>query len=167
LDAEAALAEPVRNLPRYAPPPSVWNRIETALSRQARPGRTIGRQRWWAAAAATAGLLMTAWWHLRPADADIAVHISQEPIDTAVQTVIQEPEDAGFDLVTTLCASRLPVCDDPGFQALRSELDDLTAAKHQLRSALGQYGDDPELAAQLTKIERERSMVLRQLIQMI
>lgn len=178
LDADAALADAAQNLPRYDPPPSVWQQIETRLSRQTRSGRTIRRQQWmpknskqrqWLAAAAAAGLLLTAWWYLHPDEPSGSriTHIRQEPVDAVVQAVIWEPEDAGFALLTDLCASRAPVCDEPAFQSLRSELDELTAAKDRLRSALGQYGDDPDLAAQLTKIERERSAVLRQLIQLI
>lgn len=177
LDSEDALAESVQALPQYEPPDAVWQHLEAQLDaavpqkivRLAPTLRPLRRRQWWAAAA-TIALLVTAWWLLRPAAGKgelVAVQITQETVNTEVQAAAQEAEDEGFDLVATLCESKAPVCEEPDFKLLKSELDDLTLAKNDLRTALGQYGDDPDMAAQLVQIERERSEVLRQMMQMI
>jgi hypothetical protein len=176
LDAEDALTESVQALPQYEPPDALWQHLEARLDaaevrktlRMEPLLRPLRRRQWWAAAAAVA-LLAAAWWLLRPAaeSEQMALHISQEALNTEVQNAAQEAEDAGFSLVAQLCQSQAPVCEEPDFKALKSELDDLSAAKAELRNALGQYGDDPTLAAQLVQIERERSDVLRQMMQMI
>ncbi len=176
LDSEDTLAESVQALPQYEPPDAVWQHLEAQLEvaeprkvTRLEPLRPLRRQQWWAAAAAIA-LLVVAWWLLRPTASEgelVAVQITQETVNTEVQATAHEAEDAGFDLVATLCESKAPVCEEPDFKLLKSELDDLTLAKNDLRTALGQYGDDPDMAAQLVQIERERSEVLRQMMQMI
>lgn len=177
LDSEDALAESVQALPQYEPPDAVWQHLEARLD-AAEPQkivrlepvlRPLHQRRWWAAAA-TITLLVMAWWLMRPVAGDgelVAVQISQEAVNTEVQAAAQEAEDEGFDLVAELCESKAPVCEETDFKLLKSELDDLTLAKNDLRTALGQYGDDPDMAAQLVQIERERSEVLRQMMQMI
>ena len=177
LDSEDALAESVQALPQYEPPDAVWQHLEAQLE-AAEPRKAVRlepllrplQQRQWWAAAATIALLVVAWWLLRPTASEgelVAVQITQETVNTEVQAAAQEAEDEGFDLVATLCESKAPVCEEPDFKLLKSELDDLTLAKNDLRTALGQYGDDPDMAAQLVQIERERSEVLRQMMQMI
>lgn len=178
LDSEDALAESVQVLPQYEPPAAVWQHLEAELS--AAPSRAIrrpmlrlvARRAQWLAAAAVAGVLIAAWWMLHPVENDsegsvIAVRVTQEVVNAEVQTATQEKEDEGFSLVSQLCQSKAPVCEDPDFKLLKSELEELTAAKQEIRSALGQYGDDPDMAAQLVQIERERSELLRQMMQMI
>jgi len=176
LDADDALTESAHTLPLHEPPDALWQQIEARLyavqpqkSVRIEPLlRPLQRRQWWAAAA-TIALLVVAWWLLRPmAEGEqMAIQISQETVNIEVQAAAQEAEDEGFDLVATLCESKAPVCEEPDFKALKSELDELTAAKTDLRTALGQYGDDPDMAAQLVQIERERSEVLRQMMQMI
>lgn len=172
LDSEDALAESVQTLPQYEPPDAVWQHLEAQLE-AAGPRRAVRRslpmpRLQWLAAAAVIGILTIAWWLMRPSGSEsVAVYVSQEVVNIEVQAAAQEAEDEGFDLVTELCESKAPVCEEPDFKALKTELDDLTAAKTDLRTALGQYGDDPSLTAQLVQIERERSEVLRQMMQMI
>lgn len=177
LDADDALTESVRALPQHEPPDALWQCLEARLDaaevqktvRMEPALRPLRQRQWWWAAAAAVALFAAAWWLLRPTaeSEQMAVQISQETVNTEVQAAAQEAEDEGFELVATLCESKAPVCEEPDFKALKTELDDLTAAKAELRTALGQYGDDPALAAQLVQIERERSDVLRQMIQMI
>jgi hypothetical protein len=171
LDAEDMLSADVKKLPQYAPPAKVWEAIEQNLE-VAQPwsvkrGRLI---RALSAAAAVTGILIGAWWvgTGRAAQASEGEHIvvTQQKLDQGIVATVHE-EDPAFQMVQTLCQERLPVCEKPEFKALRSELDELTQAKQGLRTALGSYGDDANLSAQLVKIEQERSAVLRQMIQLI
>jgi hypothetical protein len=93
--------------------------------------------------------------------------VSQETIDHTISAAVKEPDDAAFDMVQNLCAGAAPVCNQPAFKSLKSELDELTLAKNELKQAMGAYADDPDLAAQLIRIERARSELLQQMMQMI
>ena len=177
LEADAALASGIPHLPQYEPPSEIWTQIAAELAAE-RPLRVahrppLARRRlhrgWYAAAAALALLLAGWWWWLLPEKngGATAISVSQEVVDEQLLSMNTESEDDAFRLVQELCRSQVPVCEQPGFKSLKSELDELTEAKTELRHALGAFGDDPELHAQLARIERERSEVLRQMMAMI
>jgi hypothetical protein len=170
LDAEELLSESVQTLPQYEPPAQVWENLEASLSEKpaSRPVLRISIVRRAMAAAAVGLVLLSAWWWFQTShSAAEQVVVSQEKLDEQIRASVQEEEDSAFELVQTLCQSRAPVCEQPEFKTLKSELDELTQAKKSLRQALGQYGDDSGLAAQLVRIERERSGLLRQMMSMI
>lgn len=170
LDAEEMLGESVRALSTYEPPAKVWENLEAALEQKnaAKPALRGAIFRRVMAAAAVALVLLSAWWWFQTGNSTAEqIIVSQEKLDEQIRASVQEEEDSAFELVQTLCQSRAPVCEQPEFKTLKSELDELTQAKESLRQALGQYGDDPSLATQLVRIERERSGVLRQMMSMI
>jgi hypothetical protein len=74
-----------------------------------------------------------------------------------------EDEDA-FDMVLAFCKTENIVCELPEFVTLKSELEELNNAREELKQALDHYGADAELVAQLTRIEHDRSDVLKKLI---
>lgn len=170
IDAEEQLSATAQTLPQYEPPAQVWKNLETALE-QNPATRSVLRVlifRRLMAAAAVGLILLSAWWLFRTDHVGAEqIVVSQEKLDEQIRASVQEKEDTAFELVQTLCQSRAPVCEEPEFKTLKSELDELTEAKESLRQALGEYGDDPSLAAQLVRIERERSGLLRQMMSMI
>lgn len=172
LDADATLNAGLQRLPQYEPPSEIWTQIETQLA-AGHPVRVVHSRRlhagWYAAAAALALLLAGWWWWQLPEKEShaTAIAVTQEVVDEQLLHMNTESEDDAFQLVQELCRSQVPVCQQPGFKTLKSELDELTEAKSELRHALGAFGDDPELHAQLARIERERSEVLRQMMAMI
>jgi hypothetical protein len=95
------------------------------------------------------------------------VVISQQIVDNQLMEVCREQDNQAFELVQNLCREQMPVCKNPEFKNLKTELDELTAAQNELRQALGQYADDPELVAQIIRIEHERTSILQQIIQLI
>ena len=144
---------------------AVKKAVKAKAKRPALRGSIIRR---FAAAAAVVGLLLASWWLIRPAQMpDETIAVTQEVVDNQVFATVREPEDEAFQLIQTLCQGSAPVCREPAFLALKNELDELTDAKNELREALGQYGDDRDLTIQLVRIERERSDLLRQLVQMM
>lgn len=179
LDMDEQLAAGIPGLPVYAPPASIWSQIEAQLDTPdtgtvpARRPRTFFLRPaaiWSYSAAAALALLLAAWWFWRPADAPmtgVKMAVTQEVVDDQLLDANREAEDDAFALVQQLCRNPSTVCSEPEFQSLKTELDELTSAKSALKSALGNYGDDPELHAQLARIERERSQLLRQMMSMI
>jgi len=96
-----------------------------------------------------------------------AITFSQQVVDNQLLEVCREPENDAFSLVDQLCRTQMPVCEIPAFKSLKTELDELTTAQNELRQALGQYADDPQLLAQMVQLERERTAILQQLVQFI
>lgn len=96
------------------------------------------------------------------------ISIKQETLDGQLAALWMESnqEDDAFEMVQHLCQAQAPVCEAPEFKNLKTELDELTEAKNTLRHAMGQYADDPELASQMADIERERSAILRELVEL-
>jgi hypothetical protein len=97
----------------------------------------------------------------------IVVNHATIVVDNNMLEACAAPDDDAFALIETLCKTQVPVCEEPVFKNLKSELDDLTQAKEELRQALGQYSDDAELVSRMVVIERERTQVLQKIIQLI
>ncbi len=95
---------------------------------------------------------------------EMSIRYSEEKADAVLLAVVREPEDEAFQLLEEICRQPAPVCKDPEFIALKAELDELTSAKSELREAMGLYETDTELNEQLTRIERERSELLRRMM---
>jgi len=62
-----------------------------------------------------------------------------------------------------MCELQSYACTQPVFQSLKSELDELTAARDMLREAIGEYGTDYELLGELKEIEMLRTDIIKQL----
>lgn len=170
IDTENLLQKTIARLPEYAAPEAIWENIEARLEPAKLANPKIVRITWRYAAAAAFVLLLAAVWFVRTGTSgafNTRVSVHEEILDEHLLEVSREPEDDAFALIDQLCAERLPVCEQPEFKSLRDELNELTTAKTELREALGNYGDDPELHAQLIRIERERSDVLRQMMNLI
>jgi hypothetical protein len=88
-------------------------------------------------------------------------------VDDILIMACQQSDDTHYSIIETLCQEALPVCEEPQFKKLKAELDDLTRAHTELKNALGNFADEPELVAQLVEIERSRNQILQQLITMI
>lgn len=95
------------------------------------------------------------------------VTVAQETVDSRLMEACRESDNDALALIDGLCREQAPVCDLPEFKTLKTELDELTLAEHELREAIGQYADDPELVAELVRLERARDAVLQQLVQFI
>ena len=173
LDAEAETAAPPFGLPQHTPPPAIWANIEQALEsdRMAQQRRAQWRvfsgPARLAAAAAVALALAGVAFFARQNPGGEYLTVRQEQADEHLLAAVREAENPAFELVQDLCRERQPVCQKPDFQRLKTELDELTAAKTEIKTALGNFGDDPALVTEMVKIERDRSRILEQMMQMI
>ena len=165
LDADQMLQNQLPTLPAYTPPDALWDAIENQLPKQRRFGRVLFLRL--AAAAVLLGMAIGVWW-LTGVRAEEAIIVqTQEIADPNILETTQAPEDSAFLFVQKFCETQVPICQDPAFEALKTELDELSEAKEALRAALGSYSDDPALAEQMIRIERERSALLQQIMQLI
>jgi hypothetical protein len=95
------------------------------------------------------------------------VHVRTEVLNEGIRAVAGGLIDDAAEWLDVWCAEQVAVCKQPEFKALKIELDDLSLAKTELQTALGQYSDDPDLVARLVAIERERSQIIQKIRQLI
>jgi len=150
-----------RSLPGYSPPTSVWNKLNENLDvvRNKRLRiRTIYR---WSARAAAAVLLFGAGYVFATYDAGPkeTYAYSQEygATDASFTAADWNDEEDSFQRIMEQLAS----IDEPELNALRLELEELTAAKKEVEEMLRAYGHDNQIVTQLAEIEIERSRVYR------
>ena len=169
LALEDQLATDLKKLPQYEAPDAIWEQLDRQLGQKQTPSNwSVRVNRRWMVAAAAMLILVAGWWLIRSGETEeVAIAFSEVQLDDRLRSTLDEKEDDAFGLIEELCQSRAPVCDLPDFKNLKSELEELNDAKTSLKSALGDYGDDPGLTAQLVRIERERSELLRQMMSMI
>lgn len=168
LALETQLATDLKKLPQYEAPDFIWEQLDQKLDQQVTPKSwSVRINRRWMVAAAAMLILIAGWWMIQTGQTTESIAVTQVQLDDRLRAPLEEQEDDAFVMIETLCQSRAPVCDLPDFKNLKSELEELNDAKSSLKSALGEYGDDPGLTAQLVRIERERSELLRQMMSMI
>lgn len=168
---EKGLHKTIEQLPSYNPPEQLWDNIESALEAEQKPrARVFSIQRWAAVAAVFVAVTIGTWMFYNATNTEaeyVTVTYSEEKVATAFLNVDWEEDEDAFKMVAEFCKSENVVCKQPAFKILTEELDELNAARNELKDAMDQYGNDPELIAQLTIIEHERSGLLKQIIKQI
>ena len=170
----AGLGQPTElaeRLPQHQPPVGVWNAINAELGERARgdappaspaAGRVqrLPARRWAGVAAALLLLLAAAFtfraWANEPT---VTVAYAQEPAPTPVVKDWDDNEDSFRRAIAEVEAR-----DEPALNTLRHELDELTAAREEVKAMLVSYGEDPGVVRQLAEIERDRSDIYRRII---
>lgn len=172
INARLSLTE----LPTYDAPDFVWQNIENQLSdTQNTKAKTQnlnilrGGNFYKIAIAASISLLVAVgFWFYKIKNNDTnVVAISTEIVDNQLLKQDFDADSESFAMVEAFCKTALPVCEQPDFKNLKSELDELNAAHERLKNAIGDYAANPDLIDELTKVENERSTVLRQLVEKI
>lgn len=169
-DIADALPPPLAGkLPVYAPNATVWNAIsrrmeaedEAAGRHRAARLRRLPLRRLLGAAAAAVAVLLVAVFALRSPDhrqqVTVAYHQEATPAPFVDDSGL---DDGSFDRAIAAVEAR----NEPGLNSLRHELDELTAARQEVKAMLASYGDDPAVIRQLAEIERDRSDIYRRII---
>ncbi len=163
-------------LPTYDAPDFVWQNIENQLSETQNPKRKTqnwkilrGRNFFKIAIAASFVLLISVgFWFYNIKNTEInSLLISSEIVDNQLLKHDFNTDEASFAMVEQFCKTALPICEQPDFKSLKAELDELNAAHERLKNAIGDYAANPDMMGELTKVENERSAVLRQLVEKI
>lgn len=166
IEKENNLQNALNDLPVYSPSNSIWDGIEKELeSDRKKAGRVVWFKRISAAAAAIA-LLVAGNIILKPNTAleTITFSYTQEVVKEELIVKDWDDDNDAFQMVMAFCETENIVCKLPEFQMLKSELEELNSAREELKTALDHYGTDPELVAQLTRIEHDRSDILKKMI---
>ncbi|RMF28272.1 MAG: hypothetical protein D6765_06235 [Bacteroidetes bacterium] len=162
---EAPLRQALQELPEYEPPERVWDSIQRRLDEGP-------RRRWLSGArlrvAAAVALLILGVWALLPylpSQNTPELHYATETVDPALLQLDWEEDQEAFEAWKALCREKLATCRQPEVLELQNELQELEEARRALRQALGQYGTDLQLIAQMRHIELQRTEVLKEIIE--
>lgn len=163
LRQEQALQDGIRKLPEYAPGSSVWYSIEQHLNRKPNKQASIRYLVWWGAAAACVAVVMSLVWFLHPKE-KVELQYTVEVLEPTLQMSEDQADEDAFRMIELVCLEKAYLCQNTDFQLLKSELEELNDAKLSLQTVIGQYNTDQNLMAELTRIELDRSEVLKKLI---
>lgn len=167
---EEHLHRSLEQLPDYDPPATVWESIEAGLpEEQQAKVKTLSIRRWAAVAAvfiafSLAGIYI---FNVNQNMAYVSVNYSEEKLPAAFLEIDWDADEDAFEMVAAFCKTDNIVCKQPAFKVLTEELEELNVARAELKYAMDQYGNDPDLIAQLTEIEHERSDILKKIIKQI
>jgi len=95
------------------------------------------------------------------------ITLRKEVVDDRLIMAGRQADDPNYEIIEKLCLEALPVCEEPKFKQLKAEFDNLSSAHDDLKNALGDFADDPELVEQLVEIEHARIQILQQLVTMM
>jgi len=169
---EVGLKNSIRQLPNYDPPAQLWDEIEAGLDQDTKQEASVFSLRRWASVAAVFVAVSIGAWLLYSTNttsggAIVSVSYSEENIASSFFNTDWDNDEDAFAMVAEFCKTEQMICKQPDFKILTAELDELNAARIELKDAMDNYGKDPELIAQLTSIEHERSDLLKQIIKRI
>ena len=164
---------PLLELPTYDAPDIVWEAIEKQLSEAEKPVKRLFILRGprfykLAIAASIAVCVSLGFWFFKSQNLEqTQIEISTEVVDNQLLKKDFDDEEQSFAMVEEFCKIATPVCEQADFKNLKTELDTLDQAREALKNAMGDYAADADLVAELTKIENERTTILRQLVEKI
>ncbi|GEM_PF-3004417 len=160
----------LEQLPEYAPPESVWRGIAQRINSSTSPETKRIRPFYRGIAAAIA------LWCI--ASVALLWHNSHDRLDSypdiswSTQTISEDllvdtqalSDSEALKLIWQLCQDYPFLCNTEEVQSLKTQLQEVAAAKRQLSAQLTPWETDPELLHLLTKIEREEAHLIRQMV---
>lgn len=155
----------VEKLPAYTPPPAVWNKLNHTLDKTqtAKRIQLKQRQRWLAIAASLALIVSAAAWVFREPPPKVTFQYAEETIQRFGVDIDWRLEGDTFAQLEEFMDNT----NDPAINKLRVEYEELSSARTDVEEMLRSYGQDPQLVRQMADIERERTDVYRQIIELI
>lgn len=162
---ELVLNEAIDKLPQHSPPPLVWNELAKKLdgNQTTKVVQLHKRRRLMGIAAAAAVLLGVAFWTLRESPTTVNMVYSQVTMQQFQLDIDWDADEGSFERI----GDQLAQTNDPLLNNLKVELLELNSARNDVKEMLLSYGQDPNLVTQLGDIERERSDIYRQIIELI
>jgi hypothetical protein len=170
---------PLLEMPSYEPPMDIWNSIENQLVVAEKPVkrlilslrgtwqlRGVKNDYWFAAAASCALLIVVSIvFFNKNKITETRITVTTEILDNQLLKQDWQDADKDFAMVEEFCKTAVKPCEEPEFQNLKNELDELNKAKEDLKNALNTYNSNPDMVAELSKLENERSDILKKMIE--
>ena len=168
IELDQKLQQTIPNLAQHHPPEMVWDNIEAALEADINVEKEATKirplRKWLAFAASVVILLNVGWWMQN--NNKVTITYSEEQIENTIPMLSFDgvDDEAAFEMINEICKGGMIICHDVDFLNLRTELDELTAARNELKDAMGEFNTDKFLMAQLTQIEIDRSDIMKKII---
>lgn len=119
----------------------------------------------WAMAAAVAGMIFTIFSVLKPKNTEgVDFKYSTEVVDNQLIKNDWNDGEADYKMVEDFCQHQITACETPAFKTLKQELDELNAAREDIKKAIGDFNSNADLMLQLKDIEQQRTTVLKQIV---
>lgn len=168
LDQQQEWRAAIRQLPVYSPPDRIWDQIDRELNRHSQKTSLVRRLRALPyrqlAAAVVTGLLIAGWWSVARVDEPVKTSISySEEVQMPSATVSDWGEDDQVMSMVMQEADQSPIAERDIIQRLKSEFRELTDARTEVEEMLKRYGRNEDLLREIARIERARSLVVKEL----
>lgn len=164
LENDATFSRQLKSLPQYNPKNSVWQNIENQLVEPKKSNLVLFVSNFKKIAATVVFLAGVFWFFTKNKAPETTLSYSTEAVQHELQIAPEASDEDAFQMVKTICSEKFYLCESPDFQLLKVELDELDAAKNSLESAIGDYNTNPDLMAELTQIELDRTEVLKKML---
>jgi len=168
IEPELDLQEGIQNLPEHSPPAMVWEAIATELETQdtvSKVKQLNPRRAYWAAAASVAVLLVAAL-YLWPnfQKGENIVYESTVVEGTFVFQANWDEDDQMLHLAVEQYRNDPLAQQNEDYDQYLKEWEELNAAKAEIKTMMERYGKDSRLVRQLGSIERERTEVVKEMV---
>ncbi|MDZ4683351.1 MAG: hypothetical protein SH848_18990 [Saprospiraceae bacterium] len=148
-------------LPLYSPPPQAWGKISSELEQKPKL-RKLWTRPVLAIAATIFGVILSVgvWLYFsEDTGAQMVLHTT-EMLDVTGFEGDWDADEQDIAMVVSM-VEKMP--ENENLNSLKTELKELNEAKAVLTHTMSQYGKDADLIRRLSKIERERSKIVKQM----
>lgn len=160
LDFESGLANHLKHLPAYKPDSEVWNRISGQLPKN----KSIKLNIRITAIAASVAVILTV------STLFLLINTGKSGSEQQLVNNTLTEDDMEQEAMTEIknqCNLHMPVCEQNNFRELMQLYDELKTEEMELKTAIQQLGDSPEMIQALVKIENMKSETIQDLIILI
>ena len=170
IDNALNLQKGIQQLPQHQPAEFIWQTIEVDLAKSvsstqnSRSSKRLFLLKKISIAASLLLLIGMSWWNLNKHANLNQFHYSQELIDPQLLVADWDEDAEVFTQIEAICQTNNYACTAPEFQQLEQELQELNAAKSDLKQAIDDFGKDTQLIAKLSEVELERTVILKKMI---
>jgi len=160
------LQEAINQLPSYEPSTGLWDKIEQQLHPTPQVAFVSKR---WLSIAASLMLLVSAFWFLNSNEVqdEAVITYSTEKVDNFLLIKDWDDDEDVFTMINEVCDLNKLACANPEIKVLKEELEELNSARLMLKTAIGEYGTNPDLVQELTDIEMERTSITKEILERI
>lgn len=156
------------NLSQFGPPEELWDSIDrqlTGMERQQRKRTVLRIVRWSMAAAAflAGGMIIFSTLYKEKN----SLQYSEEWVLAADPALLRNSDTALYRNINSWCREKPEICQSTEFVKMKNELEFLDRSRQTVLERLNKYDPDEELKSLLTKIDRERDGIIRDLSALI
>lgn len=160
LDFEDKIAEHLNNLPAYQPEIDTWSKISKKINKRI---SFENRTMIFAVAASVAVIFFISTLLIQTIITD-NVHTQETTLTTLTEV---DMEQVAMQKIKNHCSIHMPVCEQSNFKELLELYYELKAEELQLKLAMKQLGDSPEMIQAMVKIVNLKSTTIQDLIMLL